>query len=94
MEVKWCEVQATTYVSGGNCASRTDVLPDDIPPAKMDCWELRGQSDELGDVLEEQFEQIVEQTRLLSPTLCLSIACPGRGCIPCSRSLLVLVEYF
>lgn len=28
------------------------VLPDDIPPANMDYWELRGQSNDLGDALE------------------------------------------
>lgn len=58
---KWCELQVE------RCQELTPpaVLLDDIPPANMDYWELRGQSNNLGDALEEHFELSSQQTILL-----------------------------
>ncbi|CAD6579016.1 MAG: hypothetical protein ASARMPRED_008926 [Alectoria sarmentosa] len=58
---RWCELQME------KCQELTPpaVLLDDIPPANMDYWELRGQSNNLGDALEEHFELNSQQTILL-----------------------------
>lgn len=58
---KWCTLQAE------KCQELTSpaVLPDNIPPANMDYWGLRGQSNDWGDALEEHFELTFQQTMSL-----------------------------